>query len=340
MLLAACSSGAPSNTAPPPIEVNAVMPKRQTFHAEVAAFGQLAADARAALSLSLPQGGQVVATDVIAGRRVHRGEVLLKLATDPATRSAYLQAQSALTVAREGLARTERLHAEKLATNAQVDAARQALADAKAALAAQAQLGGSHVVADLTAPADGVVTAIDVQRGQRIAAGTTLVQFSPQSALAAQLGVEPSAAADLKTGMPVALHPVFASRGTPPLAGHIAVVGDAVNPATHLVDVVATVDSRAPLVAGTALSATIATRSFTAWSVPRNALQSDAHGDFIWQVRQGKAHRVDVKVLSPDGSPIGIEGDLDPKAAVITEGSYEVSAGDEVKARIAKAPAP
>ena len=332
LLLAACSSGKPNDAAQPAIEVSTAIPVRQTFHAEVAAFGQLAADSRTALSLSLPQAGEVTATRVLAGQRVQRGEPLLKLATDPATRSAYLQAQSALKVARDDLARTMRLQAQKLATNAQLDAARKALADAQATLDAQAKLGGEQAVVTLQAPADGVVTTLNVQRGQRVAAGTALLQFTPHAALAAQLGVDPAAAAGIRTGMPVTLNPVYAVRGAAPLHATVAMIGDAVNPQTHLIDVVATLDAKPSMPAGTALSASIATTPVTAWAVPRDALQSDEQGDFVLQIEDGKAKRVDVKVLAPNGSPIGVEGALDAHAPVITLGSYEVSDGDPVRA--------
>ena len=331
-LLAACSHGAANTESQPPVEVSTAMPVRQTFHVQVAAFGQLAADSRNALSLSLPQAGEVTATDALAGQRAKRGDALLKLATDPATRSAYLQAQSALQVARDDLARTVRLHAEKLATNAQLDAARKALADAQAALDAQAKLGGEQAVVTLRAPADGVVTALDVQRGQRVAAGAALLQFTPDAALAAQLGIDPGVAATVRTGMPVTLNPVYAARDAAPLHATVAMIGDAVNPRTHLVDVIATLDAKTPLPAGTALSASIATTPINAWAIPRDALQSDEQGDFVLQVEHGKAKRVDVKVLAPDGSPVGVEGALDARAPVITLGSYEVSDGDPVRA--------
>lgn len=332
LLLTACSSGKPNDEAQPPVEVGTAMPARQTFHAQVAAFGQLAADSRNALSLSLPQAGEVTATEAMAGQRVKRGAALLELATDPATRSAYLQARSAVEVARDDLARTVHLHAQKLATNAQLDAARKALADAQAALDAQAKLGGARPVVMLRAPSDGVVTALDVQRGQRVTAGTTLLQFTPDAALAAQLGIDPGAAAGVRIGMPVTLEPVYAERSLPPLHATVAMIGNAVNPQTHMVDVVATLDAKTPLPAGAALSANIATTPFEAWAVPRDALQSDEQGDFVLQVEHGKAKRVQVKVLAPDGSPIGVQGVLDPRAPVITTGSYEVSDGDPVRA--------
>jgi multidrug efflux pump subunit AcrA (membrane-fusion protein) len=182
-----------------------------------------------------------------------------------------------------------------------------------------------------------VVTALDVQRGQRVAAGTPLLQFTPDAALAAQLGIDPGAASGVRVGMQVALKSVYAPAAAAPLHATVAMVGNAVDPQTHLVDVIATLDAKTPLPAGTALSASIATTPFQAWAVPRDALQSDERGDFVLQVEQGKARRVDVKVLAPDGSPVGVDGALDAHAPVITLGSYEVSDGDPVRA---SAPAP
>ncbi len=337
LVLTACSGGAPASSTQAPVDVDVIMPQLRVFHHEVSAYGQLAADSRDALSLSLPQAGQVVATEVIAGRHVHRGEVLLKLATDPSARSAYLQAQSGFRTARNDLARTERLHAEKLATNTQLDAARKALADAQAAFDAQARLGGAQSLAELSAPSDGVVTALSVQKGQRIPAGAPLVQFTPASALAAQLGVNPEDASGIRTGMPVSIRPVYGSPEGSPLRGSVAMVGDAVDPQTHLVGLVATIDGHTPLATGTALSAIVQTSDFKAWSVPRDAVQSDAQGDYVFQIERGKAKRVEVKVVAPNGSPVGVKGTLDPHAPVITLGSYEISDGDAVKAKDAKA---
>ena len=329
-LLAGCAGHHAASGDQPATDVGIVLPTQQTFHDHVDAFGHLAADSRSALALSLPQPGQVVATEVLAGRRVRRGAVLLKFEIDPAARNAYQQAQNALAVARESLKRTTRLHAQKLATNAQRDAARQTLLDAEAALAAQTKLGGAQATTALRAPADGVVTALLVQPGQRVGAGTTLLQFAPASALAAQLGINPEAAAAVRIGMPVTILPVYAAPASAPLHGSVAMIGDAVNPQTHQVDAVATLDGDLRLAAGSALSATIDTASFKAWAIPRNALQSDARGDYVFQIEHGKAKRVAVKVLAPAGSPIGVEGALDPRAPVITLGSHELSNGDPV----------
>ncbi|HET7931769.1 MAG TPA: efflux RND transporter periplasmic adaptor subunit [Rhodanobacteraceae bacterium] len=337
--LAGCSSahiGHPGT--PAPVTVQTATPVRHVFRGKIEAFGQVAADRRSALSLSLPQAGQVLAIKAIAGQHVQRGKALLQLTTDPATRSAYLHAKNALAVARSDLDRITHLHSDKLATNAQLDAARTAVSDAQAALEAQALLGGGDAVATLRAPADGVVTALPVQRGERVAAGTQLIGFTPDAALSAQLAVDPVSAPDIRVGMPVTIHPVYAAPGAPPLAATVAAIGSAVDAQTHMVDIVATFDARAPLQEGAAIAAIIHTTKEPVWAVPRSALQHDAHGNYVFQIEDGKAHRVDVTVLAPDGSPVGVAGKLDPHAAVITLGSYETADGQPVRAAAPTAP--
>jgi RND family efflux transporter MFP subunit len=328
LLLSACSSSSQQDEeTQAPVAVQSSMPVRQTFNSYVEAYGTLSGDTRRAQALTLPQAGQIVAAEVTPGRRVHKGQPLLRIATDPNTVSAYQQAVNTVDQARTDLARTQRLHDEKLATNAQLDAARKALADARSALAAQVKLGGAQAVATLDAPADGVVTALDVQLGERVAAGAKLIEFTPQGALAALLGVEPEQASRIHSDMPVVLDSVY---GNQALRGRVVSVADAVDPQSHLVELMATVDDPAGLAAGSALSAKIAVAHMQAWAVPRDALLNDERGNYVFQVEHGKAHRVDVQVVSPAGDPVGVQGKLDARAPVITLGAYELSDGDAV----------
>ena len=333
LLLAACSrSGDEADaTAARKAESVAVVvatPTQQVFHDRIEAFGTFVGDSRNTQTLTLPQAGQVVATEVTPGRRVSKGQVLLRLATDPAMRSVYQQAQSALGLARGELARSERLVGEHLATNAELANARKALADAQSNLAAQGRLGGSADVAVLAAPADGVVTAIAVAGGERVQAGAKLLDFTPQRALSAQLGVTPEQAAKIRPGMPVSVTPVYGD-GAPPLRGSVSVVADAMNPQTHLIDVLAEVDAdkTSALVAGAALHAQIDIAQHTAWAVPRDALLSDGQGSYVFQLHQGNAHRVNVEVVAPTGDLVGINGALDGNDPVVTLGAYELSDG-------------
>ncbi|HEU4671209.1 MAG TPA: efflux RND transporter periplasmic adaptor subunit [Dyella sp.] len=335
-LLGACASGAggddDDDTAPSAkgvVAVQTVMPRRASFHATVEAWGHAATDPARARTLSLGHGGQVEALDVAAGQRVKRGQVLLAIAPDPAARAAVAQAQSALTLAKNELQRTQQLASQRLATQSQLATARKNLADAEAALQAQRALGGGTARETLAAPADGVVTSLAVTRGERFAANAPLLGFAPDHALVAELGVPPVDGPRLKAGQAVVLDGVYGDGAA--LHGRLAVVGQSVDPQSHLLPLRATLPPDATLADGTAVHARIQVSDIHAWSVPRASVLHDDHGDYLFQVADGKAHRVDVTLRSGDGDPVGVDGPLDAKARVIVQGVYELSDGDRVR---------
>src|SRR6202011_5620703 len=110
--------------------------------------------------------------------------------------------------ARGELNRIEELFSLQLATQSQVDAARKALHDAEATLAAQRQLGGDVGLATVTAPFAGVVTAVAVAQGDRIQPGAAILQLGHTDVLRVQLGIEPDDFHLVRLGMPLTLSPV------------------------------------------------------------------------------------------------------------------------------------
>lgn len=341
LLLVACSGKSgddddQSNDAKGVALVTTAMPVQQRFHDSVVAWGSAVADPHHARTINLAHGGQVVALKVSAGQAVKRGDVLLAIAPDPAARSAYQQAQSALTLANGELQRTEQMAAQHLATQSQVAAARKALSDAQSALAAQQALGGGTAQESVTAPDDGVVAAVSVALGDRFAANAPLLSFMPAHALVAELGVQPDAGAQLHAGMPVQLHAVYGD--AKPFSGTLTMVGSAIDPQTHLLPLQAEIaaSAHATLVAGAALDATIQSDDYTAWAVPRAAVLNDsgAHdggGDYLFQLDHDKAHRVNVQLRQPEGDTVGVLGKLDAKLPVIVQGAYEVDDGAAVR---------
>ncbi|EIM03348.1 efflux RND transporter periplasmic adaptor subunit [Rhodanobacter thiooxydans] len=335
LLLAACSHGAAGDeeaaAAKGLVAVTTARVQQQTFHDTVEAWGVAVGDPQHARAISLGHGGQVVALDVAAGQAVRRGQPLLTIAPDPAARSAYLQAQSALELASGELRRTEQLATQRLATQSQLAAARKALADAQTALDAQRALGGGAAQETVSAPADGVVGTLAVGLGERFAANAPLLAFIPAHALVAQLGVQPDDGAKLHAGMPVQLHSVYGDAAD--FAGTLRMVGQAVDPQTRLLgaQVELPADAGATLVAGAALEARIRTDDFTAWAVPRAAVLHDARGDYLFVAERGHAKRVEVKLRSPDGDTVGVQGPLDAQVKVIVLGAYELNDGDAVR---------
>lgn len=333
-LLAGCGGGkAPDGDAATVetarVAVTTVIPVQQTFHDTIDAWGRAVGDPQHARAISLAHGGQVVAVNVAAGQTVSRGQPLLRIAPDAASRSAYAQAQNALVLAQGELDRTAQLATQRLATQSQLANARRALADAKTALAAQRALGGSAVEEAIDAPANGVVTTLNVGLGERFAANAPLLGFTPAHALVAELGVQPEDGARLRPGMTVRMHGVFA---TAPVTGRLDMIGQALDAQTHLlparVDIPA--DAAATLVAGSALQGQIQTADYTAWAVPRAAVLHDDQGDYLFQIENGHARRVEVTLRHPAGDPVGVDGALDAKESVIVSGVYELNDGDAV----------
>ena len=318
------------------VAVTTAKPIQQTFHDTIEAWGTAVGDPHRTRAISFAHGGQITGVQVVAGQTVTRGQPLLTITPDPATRNAYQQAQSALTLARGELGRTEQLAAQRLATQSQLANSRKALADAQTTLEAQRALGGDAARETVSAEADGVITAISVGLGERVAANAPLLNFTPTHALIAQLGVQPEDAASLRPGMPVQLRGVYGSAVV--LAGTLTMVGQSADAQTHLlpVQVELSADSDTVLVAGAALKARIRTAEFTAWAVPRAAVLHDEHGDYLFQfehaqLKQGHAKRVDVKLRSPDGDTVGVQGPLDASARVIVLGAYELDDGQAVR---------
>jgi RND family efflux transporter MFP subunit len=332
-MLSACGKAAPDEAAAPAgvVAVTTATPAQAAFHDTIEAWGSAAADPQRVRAISLAHGGQVVALQVAAGQAVKRGDPLLTITPDPAARSAYQQAQSALTLATGELERTEQLATQRLATQSQVAAARKSLADARSAFDAQRALGAGDAREVVGAPADGVVSALSVGLGDRFAANAPLLDFMPAHALVAQLGVQPENAAALQAGMTVQLHSVYGD--TASFTGTLRMIGQSIDPQSHLLEarVELPAEASARLVAGAPLDARIRVADFTAWSVPRAAVLHDEHGDYLFQIENGHAKRVDVKLRSAQGDPVGVDGPLDAKAKVIVLGVYELDDGDAVR---------
>jgi RND family efflux transporter MFP subunit len=335
-LLAGCShNGAADDDATPDaagqVLVSTTLPASQIFHDTIQAWGVAVGDPHRASVVSLGHGGQVTAMDVAAGQAVKRGQPLLRIATDPVARSTYRQAQSAQELAASEFKRTEQLATQHLATQSQVSAAKKALDDAQAALEAQQALGGRDAEETINAPADGVVTTVSVNLGDRFQSGAALLSFTPSHGLMARLGVQPEDRALLKVGMAVQVRDVYGNAQA--LNGHVAVLAQAIDPQTHLLplQVALPPEADASMVAGSSVQASIETTSYTAWAMPRDAVLHDDKGDYVFTVDHGHAKRIDVRLRYPEGDNVGAQGPLDGKTPIIVLGSYELNDGDAVR---------
>lgn len=304
---------------------------RKTLPVQMTTYGTVQPDTGNTVHVVVSRAGQVARLVVAPGQEVHRGQKLFEFATGAATLLGYEQAASAVKFARTDLARTRELFAEKLATNAQVAASEKTLSDAQDALQAQRRIGAGTATQWIVAPGDGVVTEVNAKVGDRLDPGGTVLQLTERGAVQIMLGVEPEQVGKLHAGMPVTITSVFDSAH--PVSGHVDSVHGMIDPRTRLVDAVVRMEGKAAegLLPGMSVEGVITLGTVTGFVVPRRAVLSDDDGLYVYQVKDGKAVRVGVKVLLDTGDVYAIDGKLDPAIKLVTLGNYELSGGQAVR---------
>ncbi len=290
-------------------------------------------------SMRLPRAGQLVALPVVVGQRVRKGAVLARVAGDPASETGYLGAQNALRLAQGESQRVQALFKLQLATVSQVEAARKTEQDAQAALDALRKTGAGAGETAVTAPFDGVVMSIGAALGDRLAANAPILQLGRVDMLRVNLGIEPVRRAAVHVGDDVSLTalPSRTGDGNPAQAqvaqGRVASLQDLVDPKTQLVNAVVQVPaaSAGSLVLGMRVQAGISTGSVDGWLVPRLAVLNDDQGDYIYQVRDGMAHRVSVQPRAEVHGQVAVDGAIDAALPVVSVGNYELKEGMKVR---------
>ena len=303
---------------------------KQPMAETLTAYGSVMPSTGATENISFPRAGQISNLFVVAGQVVKRGQVLLEFSTDPNVAALYHQAETTEVFARSELKRVEDLAAHRLATQSQLAAARKALQDAQANLAAQKHIGGGVGTQQIKATFDGVVSLLSIQQGDRVLSGIPVMQLSKAGKLRATLGIEPEDIARLRAGMPVQIYSVFGNQ--PAVASRLLQVHGVINPLTRLVDADVELQGTASsLLPGMQVRGTIALNNREAWVVQRSAVLRDEKGSFLFQVHDGHALRVPVTVTIESGNGVAVSGALDSKLRVVVSGNYELQDGMMVR---------
>lgn len=304
---------------------------QKTLPVEITSYGTIQPDLSNTLHVVMSRPGQLTRLAVSPGQEVRRGQRLFEFATSAAVLSAYRRAASAVTFARADLERTRELLKQRLATISQVAAAEKALSDAQQALQAQEQIGAGRPTEWVVAPADAVVTEVTAKVGDRMNQGGAVLQLTTGTAVQAVLGIQPEQVAQVRSGMPVAITSVFADK--PVVKGRIGDIHRVINPQTRLVDVVVRLNEKTShgLLPGMSVKGVITVAALKSWVVPRQAVLTDEGGAYVFQVKDGKAVRVNVRILLDAQDSYAISGKLDPAEKLVTLGNYALSNGQAVR---------
>lgn len=324
--LAACSGSRSPDDAAVSALVTTVPLKQGSLPDTLVAYGSAGPAADAAQVINVQAAGRVTHWNITAGAAVRRGQRLLTFTLAPSAAAAYQQAVTAQKLARAQRAHVAQLLAQQLATRDQFEQADKALQDAQSSLDALVQQQGRTATLQVTAPFDGIVGALGAQAGEVLQPGAALLTLQRADGLLVTAGVERAASARVAVGAQALLVPID---GGPDVHGEVRRLAQALDPHTHQLDVEIAPDSR--LISGEGYRAEIVVGQWRGWLLPRDAVQGDAMDRHVFQIANGKAVSVPVKILGESDAVSVASGALDARLPLVTDGATQLEDGMAVR---------
>ncbi len=337
-LVAGCSKPAP---APEPLRSVKLITVGES---PLASGLEFSAEVRARVEsrLGFRVSGKVLQRQVEMGQVVKAGQVLAQL--DPqdyqlsadAARAQVAAAQTQRDLAAADFQRFAALKAQNFISGAELERRETALKAAQAQLEqAQAQLaaqGNQTAYTRLVAPAAGVVTAVEAEPGQVVAAGAPVLRLALEGPRDAVFAVPEDKVAAMKPGTPVRITPWGASRT---LAGAVREVAASADPATRTFLVKVTLPAEAGLPLGATVSvapAALSQAGQRAIKLPSSALRQEGGATHVW-VFDPAAMTVrsqPVQVGGADGNEVTVTAGLQPGMQVVAAGVHVLQPGQKV----------
>jgi multidrug efflux system membrane fusion protein len=336
-LLAGCGEPAPKVEDIRPVRVM----KLANGNADVMAEFPGEVRARIESRLGFRVGGKIVARKVEIGSSVRRGQILMQL--DPqdlqlvqAQADAALKAaDSNLVLAKAELQRYRDLRATNFVSHAALDAKeaayKAALSTHEQALAAYRTQTNQAGYAVLAADIDGVVTSVDGEVGQVVAAGTPVVRVAQTDEKEVVIAVPENKVESLRRIKNVTVKVWALPEAV--FAGKIRELSPIADPATRTYTAKITIPDAPPEVRlGMTAYVSFSDRTPNAMiRVPLSALFQDKAATAVWVVENGIATPVPVRVAGPAGNDILLAGGVSPGQIIVTAGVNLLKPGQKVK---------
>jgi RND family efflux transporter MFP subunit len=286
-------------------------------------------------------GGKIIARKVELGSAVRRGQVLMQL--DPQDlRLAQAQADAGLKAAQSNrdlaqaeLQRYRDLRERNFVSQAVLDAKQTAFHAAQAsydqALAAYRNQSNQAGYAALLADVDGVVTGIDAEVGQVVAAGTPVVRVARGSDKDVVIAIPEDRVDALRKVERIQVRTW--ARPDVAMAGKLRELSPLADPVTRTYAAkIAIPDAGDQVKLGMTASVAFASSAKSpALRLPLTALFKGETGSAVWVVDGGQVRAVPVVVAGSAGSDVLVAGGLAPGQTVVTAGVNLLRPGQKVR---------
>ena len=296
--------------------------------------------ARVESKLGFRVGGKIVSRKVDVGMPVKRGQVLMAL--DPQdlqlsqaqAMAALRSAETSRDLAQADAQRYRELRSKNFVSQAVLDEKESGLRAAQSAVDAQQALyrGQSNQAnyATLTADVDGVVTLVEAEVGQVVAAGTPVVQVAKAGEKEIVIGLPEDKVDALRKLSDVQVR--LWADPTRSVAGKIREISPVADPATRTYTAKVTIpDSLADAKLGMTAVVQFASRTATPQiKVPLTALYHEKATTSVWVVERGVVRLVPVTVAGAAGNDLVLGSGVKAGQTVVTAGVNLLKPGQKV----------
>jgi membrane fusion protein, multidrug efflux system len=338
LLLAACSRPAPTEEPIRAVKVMTVGASALSSRREYA--GEVRAQVESRLGFRI--GGKLIKRQAELGQHVSAGQVLAQL--DPqdyrlAADAARAQVAAAATnrnLAAGDFKRYQALKDQNFISGAELERRETTLKAAQAQLEqAQSQLalqGNQTDYAVLKADVSGIVTSVDAEPGQVVAAGAPVLRIAADGVRDGVFSVPEDKVAGLKVGAPVTIR-VWAQNTE--LPGRVREVAASSDPVTRTYSVKVSIDAKAPPPLGATVNVSPdagAAEGPTLIKLPTSALRQEGQGTAVWVLDPASmtVRSQPVQVATADGNEAVVGAGLQPGMLVVSAGVHVLSPGQKV----------
>lgn len=284
-------------------------------------------------------GGKLIARKVEVGTLVKRGQVLMQL--DPLdlqlaqsqAKAAVSATESTLALAKADLDRYRELRQKNFVSQALLDAKEAAY---KSAMASHEQANaGLKVQANqssystLYADADGVITAVQAEVGQVVAAGSPVVKLARTAEKEVRVSIPEDQIEVLRQVTDLAVK-TWANSNVA-ISGRLRELSPIADPATRTYTAKISLPRAGPEIRmGMTATVQFAAPALPGIHLPMTALLNSKEGTAVWVVENGVVKLVPVQVASATGTEVLVAQGLSAGQSVVTAGVNQLRPGQKV----------
>ncbi len=298
--------------------------------------------ARVETRLGFRVGGKMVARPAELGQRVKAGQVLAQLdpqdlrLSEDAARAQLAAAITNRDLAAADFKRFKELRDQNFISGAELERREASLKAAQAQVdQAQAQArgqGNQAAYTALVADAAGVITGVDAEVGQVVAAGTPVVRLAKDGPRDVVLTVPEDTVGRIQVGSAAQVQGWGAQTA---LAARVREVAASADPVTRTFQVKVALDGAQELPLGSTVTVRLQALqppADAAIKLPTSALRQEGQGTAVWVLDTASmtVKSTPITVAAVDGNQVVVASGLQPGMQVVTAGVHVLNPGQKV----------